>query len=300
MYKQFKEIFNKYNIIKCEQLTKGFSKDEKYIVESNSGKKYILRVSDISLIDKRKNQFEILKQLNDKNIYCSKPIEFGILNDNNCYTLLSWLDGIDARTAVKDLSDEDVYLLGVEAGKILKEIHNLEIDEPSISWWDKYLSKMERKIKALLESSMQIPLQEQLIKYYRDNVYLMKNRPMCFCHGDYHLGNMIVCNGKIGIIDFDKCGIADPYDEFKPFCWNTMESEYFETGLIDGYFDYNIPDDFFKILKYYTVESMISHLPWAVNYGKEEVVIMQKINELQMKWWDNFNLDIPTWYKKIK
>lgn len=26
MYKQFKEIFNKYNIIKCEQFTKGFSK----------------------------------------------------------------------------------------------------------------------------------------------------------------------------------------------------------------------------------------------------------------------------------
>lgn len=300
MYKQFKEIFHKYKIIKCEQLTKGFSKDQKLIVESDSGKKYILRVSDISLIDKRKNQFEILKQLNDKDIYCSKPIAFGILNENSCYTLLSWLDGVDARVAIKDLSDEDAYLLGVEAGKILKEIHKLEIEEQSISWWDKYLPKMERKINALLESSMQIPLQEKLIKFYRDNVYLMKNRPMCFCHGDYHLGNMIVNNGKIGIIDFDKCGVTDPYDELKPFCWNTMESEYFETGLIDGYFDYNIPDDFFKILKYYTIESMISHLPWAVNFGEEEVIIMKKINELQMKWWNNFNLDIPTWYKKIK
>ena len=79
-----------------------------------------------------------------------------------------------------------------------------------------------------------------------------------------------------------------------------MESEYFETGLVDGYFDYSIPDDFFKILKYYTIESMISHLPWAVNFGEEEVVIMKKINELQIKWWNNFELDIPTWYKKIK
>lgn len=162
------------------------------------------------------------------------------------------------------------------------------------------MPKLERKIKALLESSMQIPLQDELIKYYRDNVYLMKNRPMCFCHGDYHIGNMIVCNGKIGIIDFDKCGIIDLYDEFKPFCWNTMESEYFDTVLIDGYFDYNIPDDFVMILKYYTVESMISHLPWAVNYSQDEVVVMKKINEFQKKWWDSFILDIPTWYKKIK
>ena len=45
---------------------------------------------------------------------------------------------------------------------------------------------------------------------------------------------------------------------------------------------------------------MISHLPWAVNFGEEEVVIMKKINELQIKWWNNFELDIPTWYKKIK
>lgn len=299
MYKQFKEIFEKYKIIKCNQLTKGFSKDKKYIIENDNGKKYILRISDISLIDKRKQQFEILQQLNDLDIYCSKPIEFGTLGDN-CYTLLSWLDGVDAKVAIKDLSEQDVYLLGIEAGRILKKIHNLKIDKPSISWWDRYLPKMERKITLLLDSSMQIPLQEQLIKYYRDNVDLMKNRPMCFCHGDYHLGNMIVCNGKIGIIDFDKCGIADPIDDFKPFCWNTMESEYFESGLVDGYFDYNIPDYFFKILKYYTIESMISHLPWAVNYGEEEVVIMKKINELQIKWWNNFELDIPTWYKKIK
>lgn len=73
-----------------------------------------------------------------------------------------------------------------------------------------------------------------------------------------------------------------------------------DIGLIDGYFYYNIPNDFVMILKYYTVESMISHLPWAVNYSQDEVVVVKKINEFQKKWWDSFILDIPTWYKKIK
>ena len=300
MYNELKDIFNKYEIIKCEPLTKGFSKDKKYIVEDSKGVKYILRVSDVSVLEKRKNQFQILKQLNNLNVYCSKPIDFGMIDDNNCYTLLSWIDGIDAREAIKNMSDKESYLLGIEAGKILKKIHNLDIIESKESWYDRYLPKMERKINSLLASEYKIPMQEELIKYYKDNVFLMKDRPEKFCHGDYHLGNMIVHNGKIGIIDFDKCGINDPYDELKPFCWNTMESEYFETGLIDGYFDNNIPDDFFKILKYYTIESMISHLPWAVAFGEEEIEVMKKINSYQMKWWNNFKLDIPTWYKYNK
>ena len=54
MYNELKDIFNKYEIIKCEPLTKGFSKDKKYIVEDSKGVKYILRVSDVSVLEKRK------------------------------------------------------------------------------------------------------------------------------------------------------------------------------------------------------------------------------------------------------
>ena len=93
---------------------------------------------------------------------------------------------------------------------------------------------MEKRIKTLLNCEYKIPMQNDIIQYYKDHCFLMKNRPVCFTHGDYHLGNMIVHDKRIGIIDFDKNQIADPYDDFKPFCWNVMESEYFETGLIES------------------------------------------------------------------
>lgn len=138
-----------------------------------------------------------------------------------------------------------------------------------------------------------------VIKYYQDNVNLMKNRPLLFSHGDYHLGNMIVNNGHIGIIDFDKNNIADPYDEFKPYCWNVIRNEYFETGLINGYFNNEIPNDFFPILKFYTAESLISHITWAVTFGEKEIKTAYEIAELASIWWDDFKLDIPTWYKGV-
>ena len=57
----------------------------------------------------------------------------------------------------------------------------------------------------------------------------MKEINQVLTHGDYHLGNMIVNNHKIYIIDFDKSGPADPYDEFKPFIWNTKINMFFDS-----------------------------------------------------------------------
>ena len=33
--------------------------------------------------------------------------------------------------------------------------------------------------------------------------------------------------------------------------------------------------------------------------GEKEIEVMKNINNMQMKWWDNFKLDVPTWYKGI-
>lgn len=290
------KILSKYNIIKSTPLNKGWSDDEKIILEDINHKKMLLRVSNISLYDKRLKQYDLIKKINSLNIPSSKAIEFGILDDLNCYMLLSYIEGNDAPNEINNLTDEEQYNLGYKAGDYLKKIHNIEHNNNEV-WYDKYLIKMNKKIKALEECDYKIPNQEELIKYYRDSVHLMKNRPMVICHGDYHLGNMLISNNELFIIDFDKNSIADPYDEFKPYCWNARRSEYFETGLVDGYFNNLVPEDFFLILKYYTIESMISHLPWAVSFGIEEIKIAEEINLLHMKWWNNFKLDIPTWYK---
>jgi serine/threonine-protein kinase len=66
-------------------LNKGWSKDKKYIITNNDNSKYLLRISDISLYEKKKEQFELLKKVEQLNINASRPIEFGILNDTQIY-----------------------------------------------------------------------------------------------------------------------------------------------------------------------------------------------------------------------
>ena len=296
--KFLKDIIEKYNISFVEPLTKGWSKDKKYILFSQD-KKYLLRFSNISLYNKKKEQFELLKKIEKLDINCSRPVEFGKLDEENIYMILTYLEGESCEDVLPRLTNEEAYKLGIEAGQVLQKLHNIPVDTSNMSWKEKYKEKIPRKIKALKECKYKLPLEDFLIDYFISKSYLMEDRPLKFSHGDFHAGNMIVHKGKIGIIDFDKNTISDPYDELKPFCWNVFKSEYFETGLINGYFNNKIPEDFFKILKYYSVESLISQLPWSVQFGEEDIKTAYKVYDAMIKWWGNFNLDVPTWYKGI-
>ena len=295
----FEQLCDKYRIVSVAPLIKGWSGDKKYILENGDGERYVLRLSDNGLYEKKKKQFELLQKIELLGLNCSRPIEFGADADGTVYTLMSYLEGEDGETAVAALTDHAAYRLGVEAGKCLRKLHSVDITPQELTWWDRYLKKMPRKIAALNACEYKLPMQDMILEYYETHYEIMKDRPLVLCHGDYHLGNMIVNNGKIGIIDFDKNSIADPYDEFKPFCWNVIVSEYFETGLINGYFDHSVPDNFWRILKFYTAESLISHLPWSVKFGQQEIMTALEVSDNQMKWYGNFELDVPTWYKGI-
>ena len=255
-----------------KRLDKGWSGEEKYVISCNGREKYLLRVADISMYEVKKEQYELLKKVDKLNINTSRPIDFGVLNENKVYTLLTWLEGEDAEEAVCKVSDKEAYNLGYKAGEMLRKLHSIPVDLTNEKTWiEKYKLKLERKYKAMYESPIEVPNKELLREYMDSHLYLLENRPQGFSHGDYHVGNMIVNNNDIGIIDFEKNKYSDPYDEFKQFIWNVRANEYFETGMINGYFENNIPDDFFTILKIYAVEQLISFLPWCFKFGEEDV-----------------------------
>jgi len=283
-----------------ERLDKGWSGEEKYVITCSGVKKYLLRIVDASMYEVKKEQFELLKKVDKLNINTSKPIDFGMLNEGKVYTLLTWLEGEDAEEAVSKLSDKDAYNLGFKAGEMLRKLHSIPVDlKDEKTWIEKYKLKLERKYKAMYESPIEVPNKDLLREYMDSHLYLLEDRPQGFSHGDYHVGNMIVNNNDIGIIDFEKNKYSDPYDEFKQFIWNVRANEYFETGMINGYFNNDIPSNFFAILKIYAVEQLISFLPWCFKFGEEDVKKGYKLNDDIMKSYDNLKLDIPTWYKGV-
>ena len=123
----FEQLCNKYKIVSVAPLLKGWSRDKKYILENSNRERYVLRLSDNDLYEKKKKQFELLNKIELLGLNCSRPIEFGADADGTVYTLMSYLEGEDGETAVEALTDKAAYRLGVEAGNCLRKLHSVDI-----------------------------------------------------------------------------------------------------------------------------------------------------------------------------
>lgn len=280
-----------------EEIKQGWSKDEKYRITTKDGRHLLLRLSELSTFEKRKKQFALLKEIKRQSIKANEPIAFGEC-DGKVFMLLTYLEGTDARMAILHLSSFEQYNMGIKAGEILKKLHALPVEDALPSWKERYQNKIFKKIETFQALEIELPEKARVVQYVLDHLDLMKDRPTLFQHGDFHVGNLVIDGEEIGVIDFDKSGFADPYDDFKPFCWNVYASPYFETGLIDGYFGKKVPSDFFPLLAVYAAESMLSHLPWAKSFGKREVRIGIMVYNDLLDWFDHFRQVVPSWYKK--
>ncbi len=126
----------------------------------------------------------------------------------------------------------------------------------------------------------------------------MKNRPQVYQHGDYHIGNMMISNGRLHIIDFNRNDYGDPWEEFNRIVWCAQRSPLFASGMVNGYFDNEASQNFWKLLALYISSNTLSSVYWAIPFGQEEVDTMLGQAKEVLEWYDNMRNIIPAWYRK--
>jgi len=62
-------------IIRTEPIAYGWSDDSKYYAETEDGRKYLLRLSDISLYERKKAEFIILSEIYSMGFRTSMPLD---------------------------------------------------------------------------------------------------------------------------------------------------------------------------------------------------------------------------------
>ena len=280
-----------------EPIIKGWSSDKKYCVTDEKGIKYLLRTSDISQYDTKKSEFNMMKQVASLGIPMCLPIEFGTCNEG-VYSIQSWIDGEDAEDVITKLSDTEQYVYGLEAGKILNKIHSIPAPATQEDWESRFNRKMDHKIKNYLECPIKYENGQAFIDYINENRDLLKNRPQVYQNGDYHIGNMMIERNsrKLFIIDFNRNDFGDPWEEFNRIVWCAQKSPMFASGIVNGYFEDNVPIEFWRLLALYISSNTLSSVYWAIPFGHHEVDIMlAQANEVLI-WYDNMRNVIPNWY----
>lgn len=288
---------DKLNFIKSVPILKGWSGDKKYCVTSTDGTRYLLRISPLEQFDRKRKEFEMMREVFSLHVPMCQPIGFGVCNEG-VYSLQSWIDGKDAEEIIPNLSSLKQYAYGINGGAILKRIHSIPAPKKQESWEYRFNCKIDRKIQMYSECTIKYEGGQHFIDYINENRYLLNNRPQCYQHGDYHIGNMMInSSGELTIIDFDRDDYGDPWEEFNRIVWCAQKSPMFASGIINGYFSDDVPLEFWKILGLYISSNTLSSLPWAIPYGQGEIETMLNQAKEILKWFNNMKNSIPTWYR---
>lgn len=279
----------------------GWSLNLKYRVKDKRGNDFILRVSDISLLNEKRQEYNNIMRLSQYDVLMPKPIEFGVCNGGkHIYMLLTWIEGVAVQDVISNLDIDLQYQLGYSAGNLLREIHINSATNAEITWGTSYRKNIDMIIDEYYKADIPIRHEHEIIEYVNSNKYLLDSRPQVIRHGDYHVGNLIITpENKIGVIDFDKCNVGDGWEEFGGIVWAARLSEQFAKGQVDGYFGGDVPNTFFRLFALYIGIYALEHVVRSHRNHKDtrSIETIYANTGFMSEMFDNYNTHIPNWYK---
>jgi len=277
-------------------IQKGWAPDKKYKVIIDE-RPYLLRISSEDSYLRIMGQHKAMSKVATLGIPMCHPVEFGICPEG-IYVLHSWVDGRDAEDVLMAASEEIQYAYGLDAGRILHRIHSIPAPEDAQDWELRFNRKIDRKLVQYGQCPLKYEEDETMLRYLAENRHLLKNRPQCYQHGDYHVGNMMIDNkGVLTIIDFEKDDYGDPWEEFNRIVWCAQKVPAMARGMVDGYFDGHVPVEFWQLLALYICSNSLGSLPWAVSFGQREIQVMRSQQREILFWYDGMKNVVPSWYR---
>lgn len=294
-----KDIPNFDTFVRVEPITKGWSGDKKYYVETKLGERLLLRVSDVSEYNEKKDEYDIIKTISATGLKMSLPISFGVCEDGkNVYQILTWCDGEEAKEALYKLSDEEQYTYGQKAANILKQMETIDFKPASQEWVKSYQERVEQYIRLYRKCGYTFDGDELIISYLLSEVHFIGERPTALLHQDFQTDNMVVSpDTELYIIDFQTCGVADPYLVLTGVGVSAIYSVPFAMGQIDGYFGKDVPEDFWKMYNYYMLAEMLYAFTVGVNMEEERKETLHMFED-EVERIKNKGSFIPKWYQK--
>ena len=285
-------------IVQKEPISKGWSCDEKFCAQTADGTKYLLRLTPHEKSGTRRQLFDLLGRVAETGLPMCRPVEFGSW-EGGTYTFYTWIDGTDANEVIPGLSPADQYALGIEAGRILQKIHSIPAPAGQEDWASRFGRKADAKIQKYRGCGLRFSGDDTVIRYLTEHREVLEGRPQTFQHGDYHIGSMMLCGGRLVVIDFDRFDFGDPWEEFNRIVWCAQTAPPFASGMVDGYFDGPPPMAFWQCLAFYVGSNTLSSVYWAMNHGEDEVRVMLRQAGDVMSWYDGFRQVVPGWYSPL-
>lgn len=276
---------------------KGWSRDAKYIVETDHGRE-LLRISPIEALEAKCREYAMVQKFARCGFPMSQPLDFGVCADGeHVYMRLTWVEGRDLEEVLPTLSEAEQYACGREAGEILRQIHGIPVDPADVPRETKRAKKL-LQLERYAHCSLRVPGDEPVLRFARENMDCIWRQTPVYLHGDFHPGNLIYTPEKtLGVIDFNRWETGDPYEEFyKLQSFGVENSIPYCAGQIDAYFQGQVPEDFWRALAVYVAHASLYSILWAERFGQKDIDGMVRRYRMAVDDYDGFSRIIPKWY----
>lgn len=172
---------------------------------------YVLKLSDDFVgINELKYEVKVMEELSDidfvPNVYLS------LFNNELGFSIREYIDGVPI-----DESNLDIEEIVSVCGKILKDIHNIEVSFDDIKTHQNRLIEAEYNVnnnrvdEADFEEEYQnYSAKELYTKFLESNCEIKMNT---FTHGDFNFPNIIYSKNGIKVIDWGRASISDSYQD---------------------------------------------------------------------------------------
>ena len=271
----------------------GWTPDRKYRAETADGRVFFLRVAAPDRAERLERVFRLQSLAAEGQPAIARPLECGPCAEG-FYVLDAWIEGENARAAIPKRSDAQLYADGLAASRLLRHIHSIPAPAGLPDWGERFNAKIDRRIAEYLACPLKYEGDEALLAGAAEHRALLAGRPQCFQHGDFHVENFIYQNDRLAVIDFERCGFGDPWEDFDRLVWTAAAAPALARGQVDGYFDGGVPEEFWRLLLLYLCSGVLGSLPWAIPYGEAEVRVMREQAKRVAGWYADGV--VPAWY----
>lgn len=281
------------------RVRKGWSRELKYRVATRSRRPCLLRVRPGGVLAAHQQEFDFVLRLYERGLPVPRPHVLGeTALGQATFMLLDWLKGRDLNAVMRGISPCGQYRLGLEAGLILRGIHDtprLLGNQPTRDIREKSLDK----IRKFEEAGLQVEGAAGALAFVRRHItWLGTQAPVCQ-HGDFHPGNLIYSSeGRLQVIDFNRWDVGDPVEEFYKLQSFTIDhSVPFAVGQLHGYCGGDPDDAFWQSLAVHVAVSSLYSIRWATPFGPHEVAGMAARCARALSDYAGFTRLVPAWYR---
>ena len=162
-----------------------------------------------------------------------------------------------------------------------------------------YTKQNDDRVNAFTKTGIAIENGETLLNYYNENKELLRNRPQCFHHGDWHAENLLLSESKkLSVIDWelvDYDNYGDPWEEFNRIN-NSKIVPHYHSGQMKGYFDGEPPEEFWRLLALYLSAGALMLVSWAYYLQPNELEYATQNASTVLSCFNQMKNLVPSWY----